>query len=226
MTGDDSEWEPAPLPVLVKPEPGSNGSEAARVQTERWSSKSERRSFSLNPLENDEEKQLRWALSESMKLEDQLQVVTARSGQKEEANVAEVGTGASAQGESRAERAAKMAQSFANILPKRTKSLANLRPKLKSGQGSGNVATRNGGVQGSGGAVSAEAGSNGGVQFLSEKNDIVICQLCNISFQGKTRVELKRHAKGRSHRKKWRKLGLDGLANTFGYDPYTYYDVA
>eukprot|EP00808_Paulinella_micropora_P018934 g32902.t1 len=62
--------------------------------------------------------------------------------------------------------------------------------------------------------------------YLSKKNDIVICQLCNVSFKGKTRVELKRHAKGRSHRKKWRKLGLDGLANTFGYDPYMYYDVA
>eukprot|EP00808_Paulinella_micropora_P003474 g69863.t1 len=62
--------------------------------------------------------------------------------------------------------------------------------------------------------------------YLSKKNDIIICQLCNVSSKGKTRVELKQHAKGRSHRKKWRKLGLDGLSNTFGYDPYIYYDVA
>eukprot|EP00808_Paulinella_micropora_P010959 g80877.t1 len=154
----------------------------------------------LPKAENDEEKQLRWALAESIKLKDQApqqllrdaeqqEAVPARSGQK----VLEVGTrtGASAQGESRAERAARMSESFARIvgkirpkrteslanlpkrteslayLPKRTESLANL-PKRKSGQGSGGAvsaeAGSNGGVQGSGGAVSAEAGSNGGIQ--------------------------------------------------------------
>eukprot|EP00808_Paulinella_micropora_P025152 g8669.t1 len=104
--------------------------------------------------ENDEEKQLRWALAESIRqgtaavakndkdkamqqmLRDaeQQEAVPAWSGQK----VVEVGTrtGASAQGESRAERAARMAESFARIVgknrPKRTESLANLPKRTES----------------------------------------------------------------------------------------------
>eukprot|EP00808_Paulinella_micropora_P019097 g11570.t1 len=224
MTEDDSEWESAPLPVFVKPEPGSSRSlalspESPRVQSGKGIIADQDAEYELAQAEdvanairrgiqsklpkaeNDEEKRLRWALAEFIKLKDkapqqllrdaeQQVAVPARSGQK----VVEVGTrtGASAQGESRAERAARMAESFAknfgNIrpkcteflanlpkrteslasLPKRTESLANL-PKRKSGQGSGGAvsaeAGSNGGVQGSGGAVSAEAGSNGGVQF-------------------------------------------------------------
>eukprot|EP00808_Paulinella_micropora_P011152 g8760.t1 len=203
MTEDDSEWESAPLHVFVKPEPGSSRSlspESPRVQSGKGIMAEQDAEYEiaqaedvanairrgkqgkLPKAENDEEKQLRWA--ESIKLKDkapqqllrdakQQEAVPARSDQK----VVEVGTrtGASAQGERRAERAARMAESFARIvgkirpkrteslanlpkrteslasLPKRTESLANL-PKRKSGQGSG------------GGAVSAEAGSNGGVQ--------------------------------------------------------------
>eukprot|EP00808_Paulinella_micropora_P017437 g62654.t1 len=193
ITADESEFSQfQPLPARVKPEPGSES--AAPAESSAAVIAHQDGEYEVTGAESsaaviahqdgekgaqgklpepvlDEEKQLRWAVEESIRAAQQL--VTARSGQKRE-DVTEVGvsTQAGVQRESREARAAKFAKCY------------RLLSVRKPGQESQNVASaeaaRNVGGQNYVTSVEALPISNGG----AENNNVTSVEALPVSNGG------------------------------------------